>query len=506
MMKETIYNHEGTRQDPANVLERAKILQAELEIFQNHFKQDTEQTTFSTFLSNARTELSILNERAADGRLYVPGGLSGTNLIFFETVWRAAKNCRGLMGLSRRVYAHPPSGRYQNGRYIEDKERYASSVVVDVVAEDGSKWIKISTITARKLVYDMADKGLAIDDLLEMEQEEANADDDSSQLPPAEDPDDGKLNLIRMADDLKKASLATRVKYKHPSVQLILPRLQPGDNEAVDIVLRQIREKGIEVECGAELPDTSIQLALDNGLLQEQFELSSVLNIDCTILLALISDISHTSTLNEPWFRPEIQRQCEGELQHRLLPNMIYPLLGGRELVSTATAAQRMREIVSTVATQSERERAEILLNDDHGGGRRDLQAEWQNLSCHETPEGLRLPLTIVGEYDRDRNTLPAISQTVLQKLADVSTSDATVSSFMYGWATGRTTLTSNAFGLKAVNRAFNEQHPQENSEGPNIWLCPIPRSLAGKEKEKSNSLVRRQKMRLENSSLQEGL
>ncbi|KAL9096829.1 MAG: hypothetical protein Q9165_000793 [Trypethelium subeluteriae] len=495
-------DHDTTdgRHSPSSILKRARALQAEIHSLHDYVKCSKEQAPTQetpgilaaphgsrsphqllSLLNQTRAELSTLESRADSGKLFEPGGLSGTNLPYLETVWLAAKRCKGLVGFSRRVYwILPPKGRYKEtaGPYKEaytSKEKIANSVLIDVIAEDGTKWIKVSTITPKKLMYEMAERGLGTEDLLEMQNENMNF------LDAGEDEDD-KLSIIRVAEDLMKAAHATRVNYKHPRVQLVLPRLA-SDSREIDVVLKRIREMGIEVDCGTEIQNIPLSTSLETGLLQKQARSSETLNIDCTVLLALVSDISHTKCLNEPWFNQETQRQVEGEDQQNMLPSLLYPVLQGHSLITTSTAAARMREIVEVVATQSEKERTSILLGDDPKQDFQQRIHEWRGLSCHEVPQALRLPLKIMELVEPEPNFSP-MANAVMEKLIRARSSRVTISALMYGWASGQTTLTSNAVAVKALNKAFDEQPAGQENDGPDIWLCP-PRSLAGKEKDK---------------------
>lgn len=81
-------------------------------------------------------------------------------------------------------------------------------------------------------------------------------------------------------------------------------------------------------------------------------------------------DISHLHSKNIPpslsgGYHVAIIRQIEAEETSPLLKSELFPLLVGRELQCTSHAARRMREIVQTMGTATEKARADILL----GGG-----------------------------------------------------------------------------------------------------------------------------------------
>ena len=472
-----------TEYNSTTILQTARALCDEIETLRSHIKQAKDQLQIVGFLNHVKSELSILESRANSGKLDEPGGLSGTNLLYLDTVWRAAKCCKALVGFSRRMYwIQPPKGRYKKGSTLRErytpKEKLANSVVVDAVTEGGAQWIKVSTITSKRIMYEMAEKGLSSEDLLEMQNG------DGGFLEDLLEDDDDKISIIKIAEDLKKAASATRVKYKHPKVKMILPRLVSNPGDEVDVILERIRELGVELDHGTEVPNIPLSVSLGDGLIAKGRHMSETLNIDCTILLALISDISHTKHLNEPWFNQDTQRQVEGEDEQDLLPSIIYPVLVDHDLVCTDKAAERMRDIIDVVATRSEKKRASIMMGDDPELNLEQRIKEWNELSCHKAPESLKLPVKIV-ETNYPPPALSPIEQAVMEKLVQIKSSQVTTSVLMYGWSAQRTTLTSNATALKALNRAFEQQPAGEEAEGPDIWLCPIPRSLAGKEKDK---------------------
>jgi hypothetical protein len=64
-----------------------------------------------------------------------------------------------------------------------------------------------------------------------------------------EDSDDDELELIKLARDLRKAADATRVRYRHPRLRIVLPKIEEGNVPEIDDVLKEMRSYGIKVEC-----------------------------------------------------------------------------------------------------------------------------------------------------------------------------------------------------------------------------------------------------------------
>lgn len=54
----------------------------------------------------------------------------------------------------------------------------------------------------------------------------------------------------------------------------------------------------------------------------------------------------------------------------------------------------------------------------------------------------------------------------------------------IYGWWSGRTTITSNRAVVRDVEGPIEEFREGEE-RGPSVWSCSKPRSLVGKEKER---------------------
>lgn len=202
---------------------------------------------------------------------------------------------------------------------------------------------------------------------------------------------------------------------------------------------------------------------------------TSTLNIDCTILLALVSDFSHCSVSAEPWFHRALKRQLEIEDEENLLPNLLYPALADRKLVCTDEAARRMREIVDTIGTIGEKQRTKLFMGDTALSAS-DLRKELESLSRFEVPASLLLPI-VTQVPEETPTTLPPSAKAVKDQLTSINKSV-----FLHGWTGGITTVTSNRTVVKQIENILAKEASDEK-EWPLIWLCPTARSLVGKEK-----------------------
>lgn len=367
------------------------------------------------------------------------------------------------------------------------------SALVDIVAQEGAEWVKVSTITETRLLFELAKAGWECGDSTDdSEDEHENGDVTYSSRAGNGDEgrsNDNKVELVKLAEDLKKAATCTRVRYRHPTVRFILPKLHSHSLPAIDAILAAIRATGATVQCASDLPPhpapngpaTQADLpATFSRLLPHPFaHFTPTLNIDCTILLALVSDLSHQPIAPEPWFHKAITRQIELEAREHLLPRRLYPALGGRGLVCTTEAARRMREIVDGIGTEAEKARTAVVMGDG-GVEEEGLRRELGRWSRHGVPGDLRLPIREVGAGMEGRELSP-VQRKVAGQLTVINRSV-----FLYGWKEGITTVSSNRTVARLIESIVEEEMDAEDAEderGPDVWLCGTARSLVGKEK-----------------------
>lgn len=441
---------------------------------------------------------------AADRTIHT---LRSSNLPFYSAVWEAAKRSTGLLAFNKRFYwdLHPSSTSKRSGKL---KRR---SALVDIVTQNGEEWVKVSTVTETRLLFEMAKAGWEGGDSSSGSDVDGprkiNGFDHPDDFSEDSDDDDG-VGLVKLAEDLKRASMAVRVKYKHPKVRFVLPKIVEGKVPEVDETIDGIRKTGATVQCandlavpnsipadGIETGNPSSAPSIVNGSavqetnptqqvaifqtlpIDEFATFTPILNIDCTILLALVSDLSHGRIAPEPWFHRAIKRQIELEAKEQLLPNSLWPAMGNRQLVSTVEAAKRMREIVELIGTPAEKARTGLLMGEDQGKTRKELVRGFGEYSEYQVPEEWNLPIKIV-DADFDVDSLPAVGTKVAEQLTAINRSV-----FLYGWASGRTTISSNRTVAKLIETVVEEHRTSEEDRGPDVWLAPNARSLVGKEK-----------------------
>jgi hypothetical protein len=438
--------------------------------------------------------------------------LRSSNLPFYQAVWDIARgSCYGLSALGKRFYWDGPvkgsetgkrvskgaAGKKGGGEKQPNKDK-RKSVFVDIVADDGEEWVKVSTMSESRLLFEMAKKGW------ERDSEDECLSDEASDGPQGRtvlrnfegsdyevDDDEDELELIKLARDLRKAADATHVRYRHPRLRVVLPKIGEGNVPEIDDILREMRSYGVKVECqetlstgaGAQKPELTF-------LLPRPFKrFTPTLNVDCTLLLALVSDLSHAKDIAPlPGCHRAILRQIEVEKHQPLLQTELWPATGDHELICTSEAATRMREIVDLIGTDSERERTKIMMGDPSYAhlDQQSALRKFQELSEWQVPTHWKIPIKVIDAQPaitaaKTEGKLPPVADRVAEGLSDINHSV-----FMYGWATGLTTISSNRTIDKQIETTIeNHRGTDEDLEGPMVWICDTARSLAGKEKDR---------------------
>jgi hypothetical protein len=272
---------------------------------------------------------------------------------------------------------------------------------------------------------------------------------------------------------------------------VVLPKIGEGNVPEIDDILQEMRSYGVKVECQETLSRAADAKKPElTCLLPQPFKrFTDTLNVDCTLLLALVSDLSHAKEIVPlPSFHRAILRQIEIEKQHPLLQTELWPAMGDHELVCTSEAATRMREIVELIGTETEKERAKIMMGDAPYADldRESAIQKFQELSEWQVPTHWKIPIQVIDAQPaittaETEGKLPTVADRVAEGLSDINHSV-----FMYGWVTGMMTISSNRTIDKQIETTIeNNRGNDEDLEGPMVWICDTARSLAGKEKDR---------------------
>jgi len=474
-----------TRRTLLDLISRAKTLLSELEAFRHRLRDLRQEgnVELGHFRGTVQSELSMLQRLSDKPESGSTQHIArSSNLPFLETVWNTAKNSKEVAALQKKIYASSDAkslsqGMRQvrlNGSGTRARSAKENAVIVDAITDAGKTWTKVSLITNSRLLFDLAKQG--------WDSGGSDSEDEHGTFSTSDGlDDDTDVPLLRTAKELTRAAQQFRVRTQTPKVHIVLPRIQPGEVHEVDAVLEGCRAAGAVLHCGEGLKDVpGLDIALP-AMAPDPFEsFSDSLNIDCTILLALVSEFSHAKVSKEPWFHTALRRQVEIEGNENLLPSLLYPAMANHPLVCTQEAASRMREIVNTIGTVSEKARTKIMMGDDTSKPHTTLVAEMQEWSAYEVPLTWRLPIKIIDQNEHAcQSSLPPEAQRVSENMTAINRSV-----FLHGWAAGRTTITSNRTVVKQLEGGLQAFHASlSDTAWPRIWLCPTARSLVGKEK-----------------------
>ncbi|KAF7865424.1 hypothetical protein EAF04_006400 [Stromatinia cepivora] len=458
------------------LLQRSKDLMTELEQFKaclKERKQDkmVELRHFSTNLQSEIKSLTRLANLDPENEK-VAHTISSSNFPFYSAVWNTAKGCKGITALRKRFFWSTGQSLLKSKRGDLSAQKNIKSVEVDIVAGEDLEWVKVNTITARRMIFDLAKAGWAEDDSTDDE------DDDAVRLDTEDEPE----GLLKQAKLLVEASKLARSKYRHPSIRMVLPRITRDCPKQVANVLKEIRALGITVQIYEDIP-TSLEISkVLQRMIADPFEnFSETLNVDCTMIFAFISDLSHGRVEPKDWHHRFLIKQMEMESQDQLLPSIVWPACGSRKLVCTREAVERAQEIIDTIGTDTEKQRMDLIFGFNHELTRDQLAEEFQELSEYSIPSEWQLPIAVIDvDTSNIVSELPIVANDVSNVLTGVNQSV-----FLYGWASGLTTISSNRVVAKEIEATIEANRGSMDVQGPEIWLSPMARSLVGKEKQR---------------------
>ena len=462
---------------------RCQILLGELESFRVFVaEQRLEQepaVDIHKFQNSVATEHKSL-QKLADADLTAEKTvhtLRSSNLPFYAAVWEAAKDSKALMAFGKRF--HWDNWPSKSSRKTAEKK----SALVDIVTHDGEEWIKVSTVTGSRLSFEVAKAKWEAADSFSENEEQENGNTASSEY------DLDRVELVKVAQDLLSAAKAHRIHYKYPRIRFVFPKIPSSPPPDLIPLFERIHSTGAVVDLGDHNGSTDLlKEDIFSRLLPSLHPpLTNTLNIDCTILLALVSDLSHTASHPIlPSYSPAITRQIEMETREHLLPSSLWPAMAGKDLVCTHEAAKRMKEIVDTIGMPNEKARTGFLLETGSLQSERELREAFAKYSDHIIPPSWRLPIRIIQAKVADHDIQIAIQGAILPPVAlqvAGQLTDINRSVFMYGWMQAMTTVSSNRTVAKQIEGAVEKDG--KGAVGPGIWLREPARSLLGKEKER---------------------
>ncbi|KAL5606604.1 hypothetical protein BROUX41_003002 [Berkeleyomyces rouxiae] len=420
------------------------------------------------------------------------------DLVFnMGLIWASVKKSHDLAGLKQTFMATSPAdirtslrARGLSGNELVQQtelEIDKKKVVVDAVVSKGMEWIKLINFNEKRLLFEMAASGWDFDSDSESGSEDEVWLDANNQMPQQaiQNDTDGDLLVVKQAKALARAAKSNPCCYQTPIVRLVLPRISGGKIKEIDKVLNMARSvaPNIVVEtaegdfvAGKALPFDAI---LSRLVIDKSEELTPVINLDTSILVALVSDITHTSVVDQSWYSKATTQQIIDEKKNPgVMVRALYPALQGRELVCTQAVANHMCAQMKIMGTPTQQARLDALFAGPGSSGLdpnpTERLATFRALSNHAVPDDLRLPIQLATfdiEQAFDTGLIPEAARSVIAELRDI-----TCSTFTYGWVSRVTTVSCNKQLTGIVNRVVQQYNI---GSGPTIWVCPVVRSLA---------------------------
>lgn len=406
--------------------------------------------------------------------------------------WDMLKRCRSLVAVNQTFQGSASDARKKEvarmtlsgteKQQLHRALREQAKVEVHVV-QGGSEWLDVKTLHPDRLARQMTDHGWGW-----------------GEHDVGDDIDEGEWEDIPLARHVRRLVAAARMnrhEYRFPRVRVALPNLGRG-NKDMDALLDQLSrvdplvQVTLEDRSSAFLASKSppLDASIESLLGDEHEGLTTTLNLDHTILVDLVSDLSHLRLQPQPWQASTTRAQIVEETKHGgLMMRTLYPILDGRALVCTREAAEHFHEVLGTVGTATERERARYLVPADEETRRTPqhvLRAGFQRLSVYPLPASVQLPIHTIDEDWTWPSIGRAVAEARLPRVAlDVARcanfKSSKLSIFMHGWATGMTTLTSNR-EVRGQIRTWVEANRHDDGEcGPAIWRLDVTRNLLAK-------------------------
>lgn len=406
--------------------------------------------------------------------------IQGCGLNPHQEQWDAIKRTHGLMAFRRRFSGNSAK----------------LGTTIDAVVENGTEWVKVSVVTEKKLIYQMAQEGWNPDD---------STDDESD----ASDDENTGIGIVKTASQLVKAARAHRCNTRIPRVRLVLPNLAEGRIEAIDKLLNRIRcmgvskrqEGDVEIHVGCsnseflETPIPPLEITFANMFRDTNLDrLTPTVNLELTILLSLASDIAHAVVEPKEWYSMQTLSHLEDEKHapgERL--QVVYSALRGRRLECTYEVAREFCNIVDDLGTETTKARAAIMFgwkNIQEGlqvlrhaqdkclNGRGDDTTtigapaaraepenqldEWRKLSIYPVPDDLRFPILVIGEDVFDDKEYPKLIEAgrlspAAGKVWEKLDRPYNRSCHLWGWMQDITTVSANSLNTRLVDATVDK-------------------------------------------------
>lgn len=386
-----------------------------------------------------------------------------------------------FQGLAEEAHNHEiPMGKSKGDK--KDHLRILSQkgkVEVDVV-DSGAEWLYIRSLNKKRLGIEMTVAGW------------------EWQHEIGEEVDRNEWEECPLAQQVKKlvsAARMNRFEYRFPRIRVVLPSLRRGDNVDIDLFLDQLtkidpNEHPVEVIISDSsstfltTPPPSFNKAISKlvGDKHRLGRLTTMLNLEHSILISLVSDITHARLKPQPWQNSQALDSIKDENSHKngIMAKILHRVLRDRKLVCTKETAERFLEVVNTVGSETERTRANILIQPTTPIP--DARLYFSEMTIHHRLD-IQVPLTVL--HDSIDYTKAVVEERLPEVALDVARfsrfNKSQLSTYMYGWMEGIVTVTSNKAVNSQIINLIEGNRKKVDEMGPRIYAVDCSRTLLAK-------------------------
>ncbi|KAL1923495.1 uncharacterized protein VTP21DRAFT_8475 [Calcarisporiella thermophila] len=243
---------------------------------------------------------------------------------------------------------------------------------VDVVANGGLRWIKVTARNLKALRHELS----GFEDIEEDEEDWSSNEDEPSKHNGTQEHGAANgfeneesnhfslssLPLFRSARQYLTAASYNTIHFRVPEIVFLFASIRRGENELVERkIFSQLEDMGILVELGPKSPRGKARTTFCQSLHVRAQTLTECLNLDITTLVTLVSSLCHTPNVSPDIFDAQaLKFQAEEEAISPLLTRL-RAMLRGHKLYTTESARAKFMEIVDLMGGPVEKARANSL-------------------------------------------------------------------------------------------------------------------------------------------------
>ncbi|KAK0385698.1 hypothetical protein NLU13_6875 [Sarocladium strictum] len=364
-------------------------------------------------------------------------------------------------------------------RAVYQAMKMNARVMVDVV-DDGYEWLQVRLLHPKRLALQMTESGWSWGCYKK------------GDTVPVEEWED--VSLTKRLRLLVAAAKLNLHEYCVPRVRLVVPFIG-RENLDFEVLFDQLAKMDPDVKVVIQNkhsrfltnppPEDFVSRLRGDPLAN----LTPTLILEHTVLVDLISDLTHCRLEVQPWHASATRTQIEEENgpEGRCMVKWLYPVLSGRRLTITKAASEHLYHILETVGTETERERARLIVpkpGEEQLETEAEVRQRFQSLSVHDFPRDIQLPVEVDAQDWVSLDALLEVGEGRIPPAA-FRTCNMTLFSEYYrstiisGWVSGNTVITSNKEINGLVHRCIKSLAlPTGQVCGPTIHTLQVARYM----------------------------